>query len=358
MSEQQRLSSLDTLRGVAISLVVLFHSSIPFQLPGRVASWVQIGNLGVQLFFLISAFTMSYMWAARAGESLPVRKFYLRRGLRIAPVFWLAMLGYGLPVLWSGQNPAQINGWDVLLTALFLNGFSVHAINLVVPGGWSIAVEMSFYLFFPLLATRLKTPLACVLTAFGFYAAGVGATALLRPWLPDAEMFYYYSLLTQAPIFPLGMALYRVVVERQRAHLPVIATVLALWLMLAVLGKFTSLTTRPFFWLPVFLMGAGMAWALQQGWHVRLLSLAGRRSYSLYLLHFAVIDLVLKPLLPWLPQGVAGYLCGLVVVFAISLFLAGLSFRFLESRVAGWTRHCIGWLDARSPAGGDVVAGR
>ena len=68
-------------------------------------------------------------------------------------MFYLGMIAY---LLYSGMSnerwaPNGVAWWHVLLTALFLHGWHPETINTVVPGGWSIAVEMSFYLFVPLL---------------------------------------------------------------------------------------------------------------------------------------------------------------------------------------------------------------
>ena len=82
------------------------------------------------------------------------RSFYLRRFFRIAPLFWIAIVFYLLVTRGRGITnfaPDGVGASDVLLTFFFLHSSSVTAYNSVVPGGWSIAVEMQFYLLFPLL---------------------------------------------------------------------------------------------------------------------------------------------------------------------------------------------------------------
>jgi exopolysaccharide production protein ExoZ len=49
------------------------------------------GWVGVNVFYFVSAMTMCLMWTQRETESHPTRKFYIRRFLRIAPLFWLAI---------------------------------------------------------------------------------------------------------------------------------------------------------------------------------------------------------------------------------------------------------------------------
>jgi peptidoglycan/LPS O-acetylase OafA/YrhL len=59
------------------------------------------GTHGVQLVFLVSAFTMCHLWTLRRAEPDPARRFYPRRVARIAPLFWLAMAWLAKRVLGS-----------------------------------------------------------------------------------------------------------------------------------------------------------------------------------------------------------------------------------------------------------------
>jgi len=58
-------------------------------------------------------------------------------------MFWLAIPFF---LLLTGKGAPA---WEVATTALFVHGFHPQTINSVVPGGWSIAVEMTFYAVFP-----------------------------------------------------------------------------------------------------------------------------------------------------------------------------------------------------------------
>jgi peptidoglycan/LPS O-acetylase OafA/YrhL len=85
-------------------------------------------------------------WYAKNDE---VINFYIRRLFRIVPLFWLGLIIYAFPTYWSFSSFQ----WEpILYTAFFINGWSPDYFNRVVPGGWSIAVEMNFYFIFPLLA--------------------------------------------------------------------------------------------------------------------------------------------------------------------------------------------------------------
>jgi peptidoglycan/LPS O-acetylase OafA/YrhL len=329
-----RLESLDTLRGVAILMVIAFHVSIMFQPVAWLGSVARWGNQGVQLFFLISAITMCFMWDQRTGEAQRQTKFYIRRFFRIAPLFWLAICFY---LLWettrATPRPPDVLGWkQVLLTASFLHGFSPSSINAVVPGGWSIAVEMSFYAVFPLLVLRRATPVQTLAFAFVAYLVlGVGATTFLERSVAPDPTFLYYSLLTQFPIFPIGMFVYAVAMRGDRCDAWQVAGIAGAWLAIAFAGKYLlGLDTRPFFWLQVALFAGAIYLVVRHGIHVSGLSLMGTLSYSMYLFHFAIIDTftMFSPL-EW-REGTVFYVCFLALVLVATIAAAKISGVTLE----------------------------
>jgi len=350
LSQQKRLTALDTLRGIAIFLVIAFHVSLGFPTTKTIAKVLTIGNIGVQLFFLISAITMCYMWNQRRGETFPIRKFYLRRGFRIAPAFWFAMIFYTAVKLFSPQGLGPIGPWDLLLTGLFLHSFSVHAINLVVPGGWSIGVEMAFYVIFPFLVLKIRSVNYRLLVSFLVYLGCVALTEGAKRLLvgDGVDMFLYYSMLTQLPVFLLGMALYSVVMAKEKVSWKVVVPVVLGWILVAFAGKKLGILSRPFFWIEVFLLGGGIALVILRGWSFKPFEFLGRLSYSVYLFHFAVLDLVVIPLSGRFFHGIPDYLFGLALTTALTSAVAWVSGKTLESWSTSWARKCIGLLDKKT----------
>jgi peptidoglycan/LPS O-acetylase OafA/YrhL len=184
---------IDALRGWAILGVIVFHVSQYF--PGLeypLRTIVGEGARGVQLFFVISALSLMLSWHQRADGIAP---FYVRRFFRIAPMFWLAIIffvaldGFG-PRQWA---PAGISWWQVVVTALFLHGWHPESINSVVPGGWSIAVEMTFYALFPLLviacSSLARTIAVLLLSVLAAAAVNGAAAVILEPALPHQPQY-------------------------------------------------------------------------------------------------------------------------------------------------------------------------
>jgi exopolysaccharide production protein ExoZ len=306
-------------------MVVAFHASITYP---PTASWargiIEFGNIGVQLFFLISAVTMCHMWEQRRDESARTLKFYTRRFFRIAPLFWFAIVFYTF--LWH-MTPGQhglsgITLFDITLTALFLHPFAVSAINSVVPGGWSIGIEMGFYAIFPILA-RLQGSRILMCGLAMYLLLGLAGTAICER-LGSGEQystFLYYSFLTQLPIFPIGMFVYSLTHRGPDRKLLQISAIVALWLLVAFIGKFEfHLTARPFFWCEVFMLALLVASSVRWNLRSSILAFFGRLSYSIYLFHFAVLYFLEKEFGNRWP-----YWIGLPVALAVTALVAMIS---------------------------------
>lgn len=92
--EPSHVAFVDSLRGLAFLLVLLLHVSqqVP-SLPDRLRRVTDDRQAGVQLFFLVSAFTLLTSLSQRSKrESRPIQNFLVRRFFRIAPLFWAALV--------------------------------------------------------------------------------------------------------------------------------------------------------------------------------------------------------------------------------------------------------------------------
>jgi exopolysaccharide production protein ExoZ len=344
-----RLRGLDTLRGIAITMVIGYHVQLHFGAPGLLGQLAHLGYNGVQLFFIVSGVTMCYMWSARKSETWETGKFLIRRLCRIAPPFWFASAFY---LAWrqtglSTLSPASVS--DILLTVALLHGFSAHAINLVVPGGWSIAAEVGFYVLFPLMVTRLKSARQRLWAAFAIYlACSLGAYVLIYGYAVD-ETVVYYSLLTQLPIFVLAMALHATVFDADRMPWRTLLVVAVLWMVVGLVGKAHGWPTRPGLWAEVIGMLVFTA-AMLRRFEWEFFAFLGRISYSAYLFHFAVIDLIAAAL----PRA-SGYVVfgiGLVGVGLGTIAVAWVSSRTLEAWSVDLGRYLVRRLDSPARQGG------
>jgi peptidoglycan/LPS O-acetylase OafA/YrhL len=177
-----RIPGLDGLRALAVVLVIFAHSGFPGDhlLPLRAARG-RAGFLGVQVFFVLSGFlitTLMLREVRRTGR-LHLGRFYLRRALRIVPVYTAYLLLVAL-LQAAGQVHLSAGRWLGALS---------YTVNLQ-PGPmpwpishfWSLCVEEHFYLLWPLLVGLL--PMAACRRAVPVCLAGVflARWALLLLW--------------------------------------------------------------------------------------------------------------------------------------------------------------------------------
>lgn len=145
-----RLLSLDLLRGIAVLLVILRHSdgvAATFLEPLRRGGWV-----AVDLFFVLSGYLVSgllFKEFQKTGSIQPVR-FLIRRGWKIYPAFLaLTAVTTVIFLLLSGSNVAQRLLAELTFTQSYVETrFWGHT--------WSLAVEEHFYLILPFVLLGLS----------------------------------------------------------------------------------------------------------------------------------------------------------------------------------------------------------
>src|SRR5258706_2273013 len=160
---ENKLRFVDALRGFAILGVLVIHCGQigTNQFPELIQAVIINGAIGVQLFFVASAFTIFLTYGNRYDKEInPRTNFFIRRFFRIAPMYYFGIIyflwqdGFGARY-WLG-DASTISTWNVLSNILFVHSINPYWITSVVPGGWSIAVEVSFYCLVPFLFLRIR----------------------------------------------------------------------------------------------------------------------------------------------------------------------------------------------------------
>ncbi len=189
--DTRHVDVLDGIRALGVFIVAWFHIwqqswlwpsfDIPLiRVHVDFDPLVRSGYIMVDLMLLISGFLLFLPYARHMieGERYPsTRDFYIKRALRILPSYWLSifvvLLCFALPLLQYNSAAAM---WQDLLSHLtFTNVFWYESyiatrLNVVL---WTLAIEVQFYLVFPLLAKAFtKKPMltwaAMALTALAF----------------------------------------------------------------------------------------------------------------------------------------------------------------------------------------------
>jgi peptidoglycan/LPS O-acetylase OafA/YrhL len=324
---------IDALRGLAILMVLANHVALQVTgLSSGVRMLASFGQMGVQLFFVASAYTLCLSWQQRRGsERAPLLSFLLRRFFRIAPLYWFAIaLFLGLDLLLAERtSDSPFSAAHLLANAFFVHGLLPSAQNAVVPGGWSIGAEMVFYLLFPaLLALHSRLAMRLGRWAGPLLVALAGGLNLLwqsgqGSMLANNSAAYFHPI-NQMGVFLIGLSWF----EWQRGVQTRLAPNAALELLAAGLAfAATALLWRSSWGLAFALLplSAGLGFvALGQFFSglSRLpaaLQSLGRASYAVYIIHILFAWHGLHALQAVYPlQGELAYFLALSLVTLLS----------------------------------------
>lgn len=177
-----RMHGLDTLRALAIAVVMLYHFNMQGLLPAFMEPVAKIGWVGVDLFFVLSGFLISSQLFKPylAGGKPSLKDFYTRRAYRILPAFFVVLLLYICVPLWREAPGPYANWqyasftWNVLLLGYPKSRAFSHI--------WSLCVEEHFYLVFPVLVLLLMRKPSVWKTSLSLLVVTLGGVAL-RAWL-------------------------------------------------------------------------------------------------------------------------------------------------------------------------------
>lgn len=331
---RERVESLDALRGLMALAVVVYHLGAwtrVFSGPLRDAVIV-LGVYSVEGFFVISGFCFFHLYADRGLPVAELPRFYAKRFLRLAPLYYLA---FGLSLALEPIYQAVFS-WGRLLENLTLGFGLIHPNHAFVVGGWSIGLEVVFYLALPALLWLTRRPvalyaLAALLLAWSWpYAFGKVQAA------HELQRFHVYvQLPNHAFLFLLG-AISADLRTRWSGRLPLVwvgalsaaLCALALSQQPPLVDHFEVMVGGARYgylalcWALVLLFAFARwpcaRWLAPLGW-------LGERSYALYLMHPVAWLLLREPLAASLEprlQAVAGLL--------VAFVLAELAHRVLE----------------------------
>lgn len=191
---------IDGLRGLAVLMVLLVHTSqrVGNEFTGSfhykiIEIIVNFGARGVQLFFILSAFTLYNSSKLRFNsDKYPKMDFYLRRIFRIFP-FWIIMV-----FIMAVITDNSLNIHKIFLNITFLFGFIRFIPDIeLVPTAWTLFVEETFYLTLPFLLYYIKN----FFQAFKFF---ILALVLAILWLYAAPLFGIPSTNAFISLFPFS----------------------------------------------------------------------------------------------------------------------------------------------------------
>ena len=189
-----RIHGLDTLRALAVALVVLHHYVL-FVSGAPTFGWVgEIGWVGVDLFFALSGYLIgNQIFAAmKRPGGFSLRHFYARRLLRTLPNYWVVLALYFLWPAFRGPAPL-LPLWEYLA---FVQNIGLEP-GSAFSHSWSLAIEEQFYLLLPALALlgaacKGSIRLAWVAIALAFVAGMLVRSELWQEMAGEKHQLYFY----------------------------------------------------------------------------------------------------------------------------------------------------------------------
>lgn len=316
-----------------------------------------LGELGVVFFFVLSGFLITYLLLKEkeVTQGVAIGKFYLRRLLRIWPLYLLiVVLGFLiLPYLNAFEVFQQQRymwygfGTQLVLYLCMLPNLSFAHFNIAIPNigqAWSIGVEEQFYLIWPWLIGRSKRIITTILVFLAVWL-GIKVVVSLAPidgWegMPTLKRFLGMTKMESMAIGAIGAY----VVHRNRTfwlrwiyhpwiqRLAWLCVVPLVYLMPMPLMQIFHVVESFLFLVIIINVASNPNSLVQLRWS--WMDFLGRISYGIYMYHMMIITLVI-----FLVKGrIIGFerltTVQNILVYTLSagltIFVAYLSYRFFE----------------------------
>ncbi len=330
---------LDTLRFFAAFWVMNFHYLAGVDLEDTLM-WYRYGNLGVQLFFIISGFVIMQ---SLQGKTL--KEFATGRFIRLFPLFWfLCTITYILTLIVPDASHVSTTSYLINMTMLpdvFIGYF--HRGSLVDAAYWTLTIEFLFYIFIGLFCSFFSYK------NIRYFLAGWLVISMIVFALHVDKNFYMKLLLVRhASYFVFGSALAIVVMQQAKnvyqkyfdRGLVVIAAGYSLYIHTRAIDAYpypnpldtpivTGLLILFFVGVPVLLY---LSTLIKNPRIIRGLAVIGGLTYPLYLIHQRIGNVMMNYItsnhtIPWNTLAI-----GFEVIVIISAYIVYVK----DKQVRGW----------------------
>jgi peptidoglycan/LPS O-acetylase OafA/YrhL len=391
----KRVDILDYVRGIAVLSVVLFHalgsaysySALPwdrlfrsFNFPASFIALLPLhfGWIGVPIFFVVSGFCIHLSFEKQGREW---RSFFIRRFFRIYPAYLAALILFAF--LYTNRN--HDIGLQFITHAFLIHNFNADTFHGINSSFWTIAIEVQLYLLYPLLVALvakfgwrrtliLLATVECLVD--GWNAAIQTMLGLARYDSVSPEIFSYLrnidspilTFLNASPFgywFSWSLGACAADAWMKNRQLPLARSSTLFWVLLVVAAYFARPLAPFFFTLSAVLattaivkyMSAATVRVCRPNFWLEQLRRAGIWSYSIYLLHQPLLELMCGTLsrqFPAMPSLLKLICC---LTFCPIIFLiAAIWYRLIESPGIGLGKRIIQGFDENQAPGENPVA--
>lgn len=320
------------LRALAATMVVITHTAAFSDFGQLGVTMSGAGKYGVNVFFVISGFTIAKTFTETEGY----RPYLIRRMFRILPLYWLIMIvGFllansGIEVSdWMRRFDVSADAYNLFMHLAMISYLDYRVANSILGVEWTIPIEVFWYLLLPLLLSRAQTVLrtlgavATLIIMAGimaYFSKKLFGTVLPVKWSPIASGHLFF-------IGALTFFLREKLRERRDSRFRLVIWGAVALFVLSISFEFTGRGELIAIATAILLVFASKQRA---GWLVTVLTyrpvlFLGSISYSIYLIHLIVIAVLRRADL-----GFSASLANFALVFAITVALSTLTYVLVE----------------------------
>ncbi len=328
----KRLYELDSIRGIAAVMVILYHYSFrygqlygyevppPFSLP--------YGKYGVQLFFIVSGFVI-FMTLEKAAY---LSDFIVSRLSRLYPAYWVAVILTFLVVRVFSLPGREIRiKYAVLNLTMIQSWLAVPNVDGVY---WTLAVELSFYALMCILFITKLLPKIELVSWLWLGVMAICSYLSANHFIQIPRVVTATYLLEYGNLFIAGIMFYRLMHQPRKSQYFVLLFALVIEYFL---HKYLVILIVIYF--EIF-------WSFIKGYLAILtakpLVFLGSISYSLYLIHQNIGYIIIQALERF---GVATSTSIILIPLAISVLIASLMYKYIEKPGMKFIRNA--WKNGR-----------
>ena len=313
-AKRAELSALTGIRFLAAFLVFIFHVQLQIGTPYlkfRIDNIVSQGALGVTLFFVLSGFLLTYSHLKDFNEKkIPskayYRKFIIKRLARVYPAYIVGLLLFALVSVIFESYPTNFFSTALLDVFMVQSFFPALEMAWYGGGGWSVSVELFFYLLFPfvlplLLRIQKKETLLLLLSALIILSSVPGVLHnLFSGVIKDQHIHVYAFAPLRFPEFLCGIITGIFVFQfdwRISGNIAgLLLLVLAAYLMI-IGGKLHEYTVHNIVALPAImslmcLCGQGRVPSAMQWLNSSVMQYLGKISYCFYIIQLPLLFII------------------------------------------------------------------
>lgn len=357
----KQLASLDLVRGIAIILVVLYHTYILlFPVPDASSVYNESGFLildniktlfyyfnplnmgwtGVELFLVLSGFLIQYNYAPRY-PNISWKRFFAKRLFRIIPAYYAALLIF---FTFYGIRTGSLDWNDFIIHSLFLHNLFDAYFFTVNASFWSIALEMQLYFLFPLVIygffqfSLFKSWVASLFLHISFSIVAFFYSIESESFLTNVFAYWFVWV---SGAFLAQLYLKDKVKMKPRVSLLFSLLFVAVFYLVQAYEPASHFKIIPiticYMFLMVFFIGV-KKWSHDINFSLpfKILAMTGTISYSLYLFHQPFLPYLLKFFNPGTSWIYINQVISAIISFTVIWAFSYLSYIGIEKKGVKW----------------------